>query len=100
MSDYVRFQQITKEDVIAYMRLDEVSEDESKLLDTILPAAKSFVLSYTGRTGEQADTFPEMTIAAYAVASDMFDKRAFQINAAQENEVVMSILGARSVNLL
>lgn len=100
MSDYVRFQQITKEDIIAYMRLDEVSEDEEKLLDTILPAAKSFVLSYTGRTGEQADTFPEMTIAVYALASDMFDKRAFQIDKAEENAVISSILGARSINLL
>lgn len=100
MSDYVKFQEITIDDIIAYMRLDEVSEDEEKLLDTILPAARSFVLAYTGRTGEQADAFPEMTIAVYAIASDMFDKRAFQIANADENEIVASILGARSINLL
>ena len=40
------------------------------------------------------------SIAVYAVASDMYDKRAFQISTAQENEIVASILGARSVNLL
>ena len=97
---YIPFSQITVDDVLDYMRVTETTEKEKSQLSTMLEAAKSFVLSQTGRTEAQADTLPELTIAVYAVSSDMFDKRAFNVDEKNANKIVESILGARNINLL
>ena len=99
---YVQFSNITVQNVIDYLRLTEVPTSESNLLATILPAAKSFVLGYTGRDliPASADNYPELTIAVYALCEDMYDKRSFTVNAESANQVVESILGCRSLNLL
>lgn len=97
---YVQFSQITVDDIIAYLRLTEVDESERTLLSSILEASRSHVLAYTGQTQEKADTFPEFTIAVYALSEEMFDKRTFTADNTKVNEVVASILGSRSVNLL
>lgn len=100
MSDYVAFSQITIDDLIGYIRLDEVVESERTLLSTILEASKSYVLNNTGRTEEEADTFPEMTIAVYALSQNMWDKRTYTLDKNEVNVVIDGILGSRSVNLL
>lgn len=100
MSDYLAFSQIAVDDLIAYMRLNEVSTEERNLLGSILESAKSFVLHYTGRTEEKADTIPEFTIAVFTISEDMYDKRTYEIDVKGTNPIVDSILGARSVNLL
>ena len=97
---YVQFSQITVDDIIDYLRLTEVDESERTLLSSILEASRSHVLTYTGQTQEKADTFPEFTIAVYALSEEMFDKRTFTTDNTKVNEVVASILGSRSVNLL
>lgn len=100
MSDYLAFSQIAVDDLIAYMRLNEVSTEERTLLGSILASAKSYVLHYTGRTEEKADTIPEFTIAVFTISEDMYDKRTYEIDVKGTNPIVDSILGARSVNLL
>lgn len=97
---YKQFSQITVNDVETYLRLAEITLAESTMLGTILEAAKSYVLTYTGRTTEEADTFPEFTIAVYVICEDMFDKRTYTVDADSTNKIVDSILGSRSINLL
>ena len=97
---YKAFSQIETNDLVDYLRLSETTEAELSLLGTILEAAKSFVLTYTGRSAEEADTFPEFTIAVYVISEDMFDKRTYVVNSDISNKIVDSILGSRSVNLL
>lgn len=98
--EYKAFSQITVDDVADYIRLNEVTVKERTLLTTMLASARSHVLAYTGQTEEKADTFPEFTIAVYAICEDMYDKRTFQADAGSVNEIVASILGSRSINLL
>lgn len=100
MPSFKPFSEVTKADVIGYMRLEEISVSDSELLDTILEAAKAYVLQYTGRTEEEADTMPDLTIAVLALSSDMYDKRAFIVTSEVTSKVVENILGSRSVNLL
>lgn len=100
MPSFKPFSDVTKADVIGYMRLEEVSVSDSELLDTILEAAKAYVLQQTGRTEEEADTMPDLTIAVLALSSDMYDKRAFIVTSEVTSKVVENILGSRSVNLL
>ena len=97
---YKKFSEIAVTDLEAYLRIIEATEAELALLGTILEAAKSFVLTYTGRTAADADLYPEFTVAVYTLAEDMFDKRTYVVNSDLSNKIVDSILGARSVNLL
>lgn len=97
---YKKFSEITPSDLVNYLRLAETTGAELDLLGTILEAAKSFVLTYTGRSAEAADTFPEFTIAVYVLSEDMYDKRTYVVDSNLSNKIVDSILGARSVNLL
>ena len=99
-NSYTRFSEIARSDLVNYLRLVETTEGELTLLDTILEAAKKYVLVYTGRKEEEADLFPEFTIAVYTLAADMYDKRTYLIDNDVSNKIVDSILGARSINLL
>ncbi len=97
---YKKFSEIAVSDLTDYLRLVETTAAELDLLGTILEAAKSFVLTYTGRSVEEADTFPEFTIAVMVLSEDMFDKRTYIVESDISNKIVDSILGSRSVNLL
>lgn len=97
---YKKFSEVAISDLTNYLRLVEISQADESLLQTILEAAKSFVLTFTGRTAEEADLFPEFTIAVYALCEDMFDKRTYTIDSDVSNKVIDSILGSRSINLL
>lgn len=99
-NDYVAFSQISVDDVIEYLHITEITEQQRSLLSTMLSSAKSYVLHYTGRVQETADTIPEFTIAVYAIVSDMYDKRSYQVDEKSSNKIVDSILDSRSVNLL
>lgn len=97
---YTKFSEIATSDLVNYLRLVETTQADLVLLGTILEAAKSYVLTYTGRTVEDADLFPEFTIAVYTLVEDMFDKRTYTVDSDISNKIVDSILGARSINLL
>ena len=97
---YKKFSEVAVSDLATYLRLTAFSTAEETLLQSILAAAKNFVLTYTGRSVIEADTFPEFTIAVYAISEDMFDKRTYIVDSDKTNEIVNSILGSRSVNLL
>lgn len=99
-SQYKTFSEIAVSDLVDYLRLVETTEAELALLTTILAAAKSFVLTYTGRAALEADSFPEFTIAVYVLCEDMYDKRTYAVDATTSNKIVDAILGSRSVNLL
>lgn len=99
-NSYVKFSEIAISDLVNYLRLPETTQADETLLGTILEAAKSFVLTYTGRDETSADLFPEFTIAVYAIAEELFDKRTFTVDTNTANEIIASILGSRSINLL
>ena len=94
------FSELTVEDLTNYLRLSEVSTKDEELLGQILEASKSHVLTYTGRTETDADSIPEFVIAVYVLSQSMYDVRAYEVDTGLVNNVLMSILGSRSVNLL
>ena len=99
-NDYTKVSEITVSDLANYLRISELSNSDTTLLTSILEAAKNFVLSYTGRTLEQADTFPEFTLAVLVLSEDLYDKRTYSVDKTEANKVVDSILGLHSINLL
>lgn len=72
----------------------------TKTEEEMWPAAVSYVLGQTGLTAEEADEYPDITIAALAVFSDFYDNRQVTVQNDKVNRVVESILGMYCKNLL
>ena len=100
MNEISTVSQITAQDVADYLRISEVTQDDTNTLNTLLTVAKNYMMQYTGRTAEELDTFPDFVIVALILCQDMWDNRTLYIDTNNANKVVESILGLHSVNLL
>lgn len=92
--------QITAQDVADYLRLIEVTQDDTNTLNTLLTVAKNFVCQYTGRKTEELDEFQDIIIVVLILCQDMWDNRTLYVDSSNVNKVVESILGLHAVNLL
>lgn len=92
--------QLTINDIVDYLRLPEVTPEDSAFIGNILEASKAFVYKYTGLTPAQVDEALDITIAVYVLCQDMYDNRSMYVDNANVNKVVEAILGLHSVNLL
>lgn len=99
-SEFVKFSEITTSDLVNYLRIAETTQSDLDLLSTILEAAKAYVLQFTGRDEETANNYPDFTIAVYVISAEMYDKRSYSVDSERANQIVESILGSRSINLL
>lgn len=93
----MQLSRIPIEVVKMYARVDT---DDVLLQDVILPAARAHVLEYTGLTVEAADEMPQLAVACLALCTHMYDHRDMITDKPQLNQVIESILGSNSVNLL
>lgn len=101
MSDaYTRISEITIEDLVDYLRLPELDSSELSLLTTIQSAATSYIVGVTGLQLEQLDNYPDLTLALYALAQDMYDNRAIYVDKANISDTVSTILNMYRTNLL
>jgi uncharacterized phage protein (predicted DNA packaging) len=100
MQQLQKVSDITVEDLADYLRIDELTEDESNALSTMLEAAKSYIQHYTGRTDEELDNYADIVIVALVLVQDMYDNRTLYVDSSNVNTVVQSILGMHSINLL
>ena len=92
--------EIKAEDIANYIRLDEVSEDDTKTLNDLIAISKSFIEHYTGHTEKELDDYPDFAIVVYILCQDMWDNRTLYVDNSYLNKVVETILGLHSVNLL
>jgi hypothetical protein len=100
MKEISKVSEITSVDCAEYMRLDEVSEDDTKMLNNLIGVAKTFIQNYTGRKSEELDNYQDFVIVVFVLVQDMWDNRALYVDKTNLNMVVESILGMHSVNLL
>lgn len=89
---------ITIDDVKNYLRLSESTDSDNKLLTSIMSAAKEYIKDYTGV--DDVDSKEAFCIVYYALIQDMWDNRSLYVSDDKVSEVVGSILGLHSVNLL
>ena len=92
--------QITAQDVADYLRISEVTQDDTNTLNTLLTVAKAYITQYTGQTLENLDTLEDIIIVVFILCQDMWDNRALYVDSNNVNKVVESILGLHQVNLL
>ena len=91
---------ITAQDLADYLRIPELTTDDTNTLSTLLTVAKTYITQYTGRTLEDLDTLQDIIIVVMILVQDMWDNRTLYVDSSNANKVVESILGLHSVNLL
>jgi hypothetical protein len=98
MENITKVSDITVDDLAAYLRLEEVDQDEENTLQTLLGVAKNYILNYTGQT--DVDAYQDFVIVAFILCQDMYDNRTMYVDKMNVNKTVDAILGMHSVNLL
>lgn len=100
MNNITKVSEITYQDIAEYIRLSEITEDEINTLNSLLTVAKSFICGYTGHTPAELDNYNDFVIVIFILCQDMWDNRTLYVDSKNLNNVVETILGMRSVNLL
>lgn len=90
--------QLTANDLANYLRLEQ--DDDAALLASILAAAQSAVLNYTGVTADEADTLPELALAALVVGADLYEHRTMQVDDNNINLTARSLMDLHRSNLI
>lgn len=99
-SEITKVSDITVTDVTDYLRIPEITAEDTALLSTALNVAKQFVMSYTGLDAEGMDAHEDLVIVIYVLCQSMYDNRAYYVDKSNINNVVESILNLHSTNLL
>lgn len=98
MNEITKVSEITVKDVAEYLRISELTEEETKTLTNLLNIAKNYIKSYTGQ--EDLDKYQDFVIVALVLVQDMYDNRTMYVDKTNPNTVIDTILGMHSVNLL
>ena len=94
----IKVSDLTVSDVAEYIRLAEVTTDDTNTLGSLLEVAKAYVKKYTGV--DDLDSDPDFVIVVLILVQDMWDSRTLYVDSNNVNKVVDSILSLHSVNLL
>ena len=100
MKEIKKVSDISVSDLADYLRIDELTEDETKTLGNLLEVAKSYIEHYTGRTEAELDNYSDFVIVVFVLVQDMYDNRTMYVNSNNLNTVIQTILGMHSINLL
>ena len=100
MNLITKVSQITAADVADYCRITELTNSDTNTLNNLIGIAKAYIEQYTGRTEAQLDDFQDFVIVVLILCQDMWDNRTLYVDSSNLNNVVESILGLHSVNLL
>ena len=86
---------IKVQDVADYIRLTEVSQEDTKLLTNLINIAKAFIKEYTGV--QDLDQYDDFTIVIFILCQDMYGNRTLYVDKTNLNKVVETILGMHTV---
>ena len=100
MNEINKVSDITYQDIADYLRLSEIDSDDINTLNNLINVAKSYIMQYTGRTNEELDNYQDFVIVVFVLCQDMWDNRTMYVESKNLNNVIVTILGMHSVNLL
>ena len=98
--DISKVSDITVQALADYLRVADPSDADNTLLAAIIKAVPAYMTKYTGLSAAELDKYPDMVIAALALAQDMYDNRTIYADSTNPNMTVQSILDMHSINLL
>lgn len=103
----MKVSEITVKDIINYLRLAEVSEEDNKNIELFLNIAKNYIENYTGipqmsedKDIETLDTYSDFIIVVYVLCQDMYDNRCMYVDGKNINNTVKTILDMHTRNNL
>lgn len=96
----MKVSEITVDDVIRYIRLDEASEDDRSFLTSALAIAKKFITDDTGIESADLDKHDDFVIVVLVLCQSMYDDRTLYVDKTNLNTMVAAVLGHHQVNLL
>lgn len=77
------------------------SDSDDVIRNILIPAAKKYIIGYTGLTAEQCDEHEDLSIACMVLVNDMFSQRDYTISMHRQiSPTVKTILGMYAVNYL
>ena len=91
---------ITVSDIQNYLRISELTEADTKYLETIKNVAIDFIKNNTGVDDDTIDKYADFIIVVYVLWQDMYDTRSYYVDGNNVNKVVQTILDMHSRNLL
>jgi len=101
MSAIEKVSDITATDVANYLRIAELTTDDTNFITTAIAVAKDYILKYTGIEDDtELDKYKDMIIVVFVLCQDMYDTRALYVDNSNVNKVVDTILGLHQRNLL
>ncbi len=100
VSEIIKVSDIQVTDVTDYLRISEVTDEDTSLLTTALNVAKQFVMSYTGLDAEGMDAHQDLVIVIYVLCESMYDNRNYYVDKSNINNVVESILNLHCTNFM
>lgn len=102
----MKLSEVTPEIILRYLKVEpdglelyeaQAIKDEVRLM---FQGAKSYIKSYTGLDYAAMDEYEEISIAALALCSDMYEQRIMTVNSGNVNRTVQSILDMHRQNML
>jgi len=103
----MKVSEITVKDIVNYLRLSEVSEEDNKNIELFLNIAKNYIENYTGipqmsddKEEETLDTYSDFIIVVYVLCQDMYDNRVMYVDGKNINNTVKTILDMHTRNNL
>ena len=98
MNSITKVSDISVADLVEYLNLYEIEPEQENTLNNMLSVAKAFIKGYTGQ--EDLDAHQDFVIVVLVLVQDMWDNRTLYVDKTNLNNVVETILGMHSVNLL
>ena len=101
MNAIAKVSDITAQDVANYLRIAELTQDDTNFINATISVAIDYILKYTGiKDAATLDTYNDMVIVVFVLCQDMYDNRALYVDNSNLNTVVENILGLHQRNLL
>ena len=94
----VKVSEIQIKDIADYLRLSDLTEEDTKFLTNCLEIAKSYIKNYTGV--EDLDQQADFVICVYLLCQDMYDNRTIYSDKATPNKTFETILNLHNGNLI
>jgi uncharacterized phage protein (predicted DNA packaging) len=94
----MKISEITKTEIKNYLHV--YHDEDDKLIEAILVAAKGFVKNYTGLATEAMDSHEDLSMAVFILAAELYDNRVYIVDKNNVNPVIQTILNMYSINLL
>ncbi len=95
----MKISQATLNDIKDYCGISD--NDSDTLIENYgMPAAKAFIIGYTGLSAGQIDEHEDLTLAYMVLIDEMHTQREYTVNKDKLNPTVSTILGMYAVNYL